>query len=477
MSGLDSWRRMTDLARAVALAAGLERHDGWTRARLAAWQRARLLRIVRHAAANVPLYRALYRGLDLGDALDPRQLPTIGKQRLMQQFDASVADPRLRRDALERHLAQASGDALYLGEYRVVATAGTSGLRGLFVYDRAAWRVVIANTLRWQRFAGIGPTLPRRTRICTIGADSAMHVTSRIPMSGNVGLFQLALVQANAPIAAQVATLNSFQPDVLLPYPSMAALLAREQLAGRLAIHPRVIATHSELLTPEMARIIEAAWGSRPLNHYGATEEPHVAIECTRHAGMHVLEDTSLVEPVDDDLRPVPPGQTATRWLLTNLYNFAQPLIRYEMTDVMRLSATPCPCGRPFGLIGEIGGRAEDLLHLPRSGGAGSVSVSPMLISLAIESFLGVREYAAEHDADGIRIRLVVPDPDARAQVQAELAARIRRDIVTQGAVPPDIQLSFLSGLDRSAERMGKHSVVGHSRRPPVAAPDSGASK
>ncbi len=467
MAGL---RRAADLLGGIILAARLARHDGWSRAQLAAHQRARCLRMAQYARVNIPLYRDLYHGAALDDSLDLRDLPPTSKAMLMERFEDSVADPALTRAKLEAHLRHAAGDGIYLGRYRVVATAGTSGLRGIFVYDRPAWQIVIANTLRWQRFAGIGPTLPRRTRICTIGADNPMHVTSRIPLSGDVGLFRLGFVEANQPIAQQVAALNTFQPDVLLPYPSIAALLAHEQIAGRLAIRPRVVATHSELLTPDMARVIAQAWGAPPLNHYGATEEPHVAIECSGHRGLHVLEDTSIVEVVDDDLRPVADGGMGTRWLLTNLYNFAQPLIRYEIADMLTLSRRPCGCGRPFALLDGIGGRAEDMLRLPRAEGGGEIALTPMIVSLAVESFLGVRDYAAEHDAGGIRIRLVVPDADARRAVADGLAAKLRADIARQGAAPPPITLEFAGMLDRAAQRMGKHSVVGR-RRPPAANP------
>ena len=100
----------------------------------------------------------------------------------MEHFETVVTDPRLRSAELEQHLSVAREDETYLSRYRVVATAGTSGLRGIFVYDRDAWRTVLANTIRWQRLTGITPRLPDRVRICTIGADSPMHVTSRIPL-------------------------------------------------------------------------------------------------------------------------------------------------------------------------------------------------------------------------------------------------------------------------------------------------------
>ena len=100
------------------------------------------------------------------------------------------------------------------------------------------------------------------------------------------------------------------------------------------------------------------------------------------------------------------------------------------------------------------------MLRLQRVDGTGEVAVAPMLISLAIESFPTVREYAAEHDAEGIHIRLVVPNADERPRIVSELRERLHADIARQGAVAPAITLSVVEALDRSAQRMGKLNVV-----------------
>ncbi len=465
MSAWQEFARTIDLAAGLLIAQRFAARDSWSRSRLFAYQAQAFRKIVRHAATASPFYRDLYRSIDLDGGFEPTHLPVINKRRLMDNFDSVVTDHRLRRLDLDRHLANAVRDEMLFGTYRIVATAGTTGLRGVFVYDRAAWRVILANTIRWQRFAGIVPRLHRRVRIASIGADNPMHLTSRIPMSGNVGLFHLLHLQATDPIDRLIRALTDFQPDVVLPYPSVAALLAREQLAGRFAIAPRVIATHSEMLTPEMARLIEQAWGIKPFNHYGLTEEPHIAADCARHAGLHLFEDTAMVEVVDDDLRPVPDGMPGTRYLLTNLYNRVQPLIRYEVTDMLCKVAQPCACGRPFTLIAGVGGRSEDMLRLPRADGRpGDAQVTPMVISLAIEAFLGVREYAAEHDAEGIKLRLVVPDGQERRRIAAELPARLNADIVRHNALPPPIAIEFVENLERSARRMGKISIVARRR-------------
>jgi phenylacetate-CoA ligase len=460
MAAGDLIRRVADLSWALLRAGQLNTHDSWPRPRLLAYQHARFLRLVRYAQVFSPFYADLYRGIEIDGALNVTRLPVVTKRLLMEHFETVVTDPRLRRAELERHLSVAREDESYLSRYRVVATAGTSGLRGIFVYDRDAWRTVLANTIRWQRLTGITPRLPDRIRICSIGADSPMHVTNRIPLSVNVGLFRLRHIEATEPISNQVEALNAFQPHALLPYPSIAALLAREQIAGRLAIRPEVVATHSELLTPEMSRLIEQAWGRIPYNHYGLTEEPHVGTDCSVHAGIHLFEDTCMLEVVNDEHQPLPDGVMGTRYLLTNLYNRTLPLIRYEVTDMLCRAAERCECGRPFALLQGIVGRAEDLLRLQRIDGTGEIAVAPMLISLAIESFPTVHEYAAEHDAEGIHIRLVVPNAGERPRIVSELPERLHADIARHGAVAPTITLSVVEALDRSAQRMGKLNVV-----------------
>ena len=182
--------RLTDVLRALWIARGLRSHDRWSRDRLAAHQRRRLVGLVEHAVARSPFYRELYRDQPR-EAIRLQDLPIVDKRTLMDNFDAVVTDPRLKLERLRQHLQTARGDDLYLGRYRVITTAGTSGLRGTFVYDRSAWSTVLANTMRWNRFAGITPRWPRRVRMCTIGADSPVHVSRRIPESGDVGLFKM----------------------------------------------------------------------------------------------------------------------------------------------------------------------------------------------------------------------------------------------------------------------------------------------
>jgi phenylacetate-coenzyme A ligase PaaK-like adenylate-forming protein len=289
-----------------------------------------------------------------------------------------------------------------------------------------------------------------------------MHVTQRIPESADVGLFKVLHLLATDPLPKLVDALNAFQPQVILPYPSVAALLAGEQIGGHLQIQPKVVATHSELLTTEMSRRIEAAWGITPFNHYGLTEEPHVGFDCAEHRGVHILEDLSIVEVVDENNQPVKPGVLGRKYLLTNLYNRVQPLIRYEVTDMLAKSTELCPCGRPFPLVTQIGGRSEDMLRL-RDRQGHEVAIPPMAMTLRIEALPGVSEYQAAHGPSGIHLK-IVPRPGAnRDELRAALADGITTAIEALGAVSPPVDVMFVDTVDRQQQRMGKIKLIGAS--------------
>jgi phenylacetate-CoA ligase len=116
-------------------------------------------------------------------------------------------------------------------------------------------------------------------------------------------------LSVETPLPELVAALNGYQPEAVIAYASVLGLLAEEQLEGRLAIQPRVTITTSEVLTEETSRRAESAWGSEPLNTYAATEAPGIAFTSLARVGMHVAEESVVVEVVHEIEREA--GQAA----------------------------------------------------------------------------------------------------------------------------------------------------------------------
>jgi phenylacetate-coenzyme A ligase PaaK-like adenylate-forming protein len=264
MTATDQAKRFADIAGALRAASELIGHDRWSAEELAAHQRRRLERLVRHAAASSRFYRERYAGLDPGDPVELQRLPVVDKATVMDRFDDLVTDRRLTLAAVEAHLDGLTRDELLLGRYRAMATGGSTGRKGVFVADRAEWRQYLAGFFRWNHYVGLAPRLPRRRRVASIAAARPLHMTYRMAASIDVGMYRVLRLEAATPLADMVQALNRYQPEFLYAYGSVLGLLAAEQLDGRLRIRPAVVASSGETHTDELRQAIRAAWGPAP---------------------------------------------------------------------------------------------------------------------------------------------------------------------------------------------------------------------
>jgi phenylacetate-CoA ligase len=427
--------------------------DRWSRDRLLAWQRERLRALLAHAVAASPYYRQVL-GADAA-AVPLAELPTLPKATLMDNFDRVVTDRRLRRADLEAHLAGPDASRPVLGRYRVFATAGTSGLRGLFVYSGEELMTWMATCLRGLAVWGVTPA----TRLAGIGSPSPLHISNQayaVLLAGRP--VAAPRVTVATPLAELVAALDAYRPQALTAYPSIAAELATEQLEGRLHITPTVVGTSSEVLTEDMRRRIRQAWGLEPFDFYGTTEAMVPAASRQGQVGMDILEDLVVLEVVDEHDRPVPPGQPGYKVLLTNLVNHVQPLIRYELSDSVTLAGGPNPLGLPYARIAAVDGRSDDILSLPAVGG-GQVAVHPVRLRAPFGTMPEVRQYQVLHDRAGLEVRLVL-GAGAPADTPARVRAALTRELRAAGAAPPPIRVTPVAGIEREASHGAKIKLV-----------------
>ena len=320
-------RHVADMAAALRLARAQMSRERGPRAELTRHQQQRLEVVIRHAATHSPFYRRYFAETGtLGDGpVELTRLPVLDKSLLMEHFDELVCDPRLRRDELLDWVGRTARDQPCLDRYRVMLTSGSSGRPGLFVYDAAGWRAIGAGLARGSTWLGLRPTLPRQ-RIAFVIAASPFHI-GRQAAAMPSGLHRVLILPVTLPLPRLVEALNKFQPSYLQAYPSAAMWLVDEQRAGRLRVSPRILVTAAELRTPEMTQRLQEVFGVRPFDLYGSSEGLF-GYECEYHQGIHLFEDTTLVENVDADGQPVPPGQPGARLLVTSLYNLVQPLLR-----------------------------------------------------------------------------------------------------------------------------------------------------
>jgi phenylacetate-coenzyme A ligase PaaK-like adenylate-forming protein len=429
------------------LEAELLERDSWGRDDLMAYQEERARALITHAVSKSPYYREAL-GADAAER-PLTELPTLSKATLMAEFDRIITDPRLRLADLQAHLGGPDPLQSFLGAYRVATTSGTTGRRSIVVFtveEAAAWRAVSGRPMMRM---GIG----LRPRFAALGSPSPVHVTRQVLVPPGV---PTPPVSAATPIAELIAALNAEQPELLLGAVGVWRALAEEQIAGRLRIAPKAAFFSSEAVTADVKRRVRQAWGIEPMSGYAATEAPAIATSSPEHAELEIADDVVVIEIVDDDGKPVAPGRPGAKVLLTNLINYAQPLIRYELTDSVVESPLPNPAGRPWRCLLSVDGRKADILYLRAPDGA-TVPVHPSVLASAIAPLAEIGEYAFVYDAQGLHAHIVLT-PGATADVVERLRIALIDAVASTGAVPPVVDVLPVPALQR--EPGGKLRLV-----------------
>jgi len=446
-------------ARVVWGRAVLRTHDHWRRDELLAYQARGLRELRGYAVARSPFYRELHRGLE--DA-PLSALPAVTKATLMDRFDDLVTDRDIRFADVEAYLARASATDLFRRRYRVTATGGTTGRRGVFLADPGEWRTVITSYARASDWAGAAASLRNRLRLASCGSRHPSHQSSIVGATAQSPLMPMIRFDASDPLHEVVPALNRYRPDILIGYPSVLCVLADEQQAGRLAIRPRAILPSAEVLTDEARARLRAAFGVAPTNVYAATETAGIASECPQ-GRMHAYEDLVIPEIVDEDNRPVLPGEHGAKLLVTVLSSRTQPLIRYEISDRVWVDDRACPDGRPYAVLGGIEGRQEEVLTLR------GVRVHPKVFDVALEKVDVTGWQVIETDGH-LRVLLAglamgIDDADVRERVASGLRA--------VGALDVPITVERVAKIPRTA--LGKAPLI-RRQADVVSPPDRAAS-
>jgi phenylacetate-CoA ligase len=422
-------------------------------AAIAARQSTRLARLREAAIRRSPFYRRGHHGL--ADA--PLQaLPPVQKTELMESFDDWVTDPRIHLSDLHGFLRdpQRIGDA-YAGSFVVWESSGSSGEPGVFVQDARAMAVYDAiESLRrstprpLQRFA-TAVTVERLRRLNPWVAQS---------------MRTFSILQ---PLSALSAQLEEWAPSVLATYPTAAALLADEAQHGRLRINPDEVWTGGETLTPAMRHLIESGLACSVRNSYGTSEFLPIAWECDE-GQLHVNADWVILEPVDAQMRPVLPGELGSTTLLTNLANFVQPLIRYDVGDQVRFTDQPCGCGSALPAV-EVHGRRDAVLQMRGAAGR-PITLLPLALTTVLEEQAGLYDFQLwQRDPTTLVLHVGTHGLTDAAAVQRACAA-LRGFAQQQGVI--DVRDFAEAGVLPARGRTGKAPrVVAAPGDKPAAAP------
>jgi phenylacetate-coenzyme A ligase PaaK-like adenylate-forming protein len=428
----DYWRWGVHVQRAWA--APLSGADGIARLR-----RRRLDELLVHAHAESAFYRRHHHE----HAAARRELSEyapVDKPTLMAHFDEWVTDPNLRYEAIEKFIRdpQRIGEP-YLGRYAVWTSSGSTGRPGVFVQDEEA--LAIYDALLSTRFPSSGAAVSPFQTLAT-GGRFAMIAALGGHFAGVVSWERLRreypwlravakTFSVLSPIRELVAQLNEFRPSVLASYPTTLLLLAREREAGRLRLQPRALWSGGETLAEVERAEIAKAFDCAVIDGYGASECLNIAYDCG-HGSLHLNSDWVILEPIDANGRPVPPGELSTSVLLTNLANRVQPLIRYDLGDSVRFRLQPCDCGSPFPAI-EVEGRRDDIVSFTNDDGE-TVPMPPLALATVVEEGAGVHRFQVLQTGERtLHVRFEPAHGERRDAVWARIEHCLRDYLARQG--------------------------------------------
>ena len=158
---------------------------------------------------------------------------------------------------------------------------------------------------------------------------------------------------------------------------------------------------------------------------------------------MHYSADWVIFEPVDEHYRLVPVGQPSYSLLVTNLANYIQPIIRYELGDSVTMLQGCCDCGSPFPYF-RVEGRTDEILSFPGQPGH-DVRLLPLALESIIEETPGLRRFQlVQTGARTLSLRVEAESGAETASVWAAAEAHLRSYLEDQGVVE--------IGIERSSE-------------------------
>ena len=364
-------------------------------------QTTKLRALVNHHAVNSPYFQNQLKasGAKPSDinAADMSKLPLLTRRDIQSAGE----------DFFARSVPESHGK---LGEVK------TSGSTGQFVKIKAT-DVVSQFFHAFNVQENIWHNRDLKMRMCVIKAGGTYAENSRKPnwglpyvAMGETGEVQL--IDITTDVEEQNKIIQEFQPEYLLTYPNnIRALLEIWQRDGN-APAIKHFKSVGETVSEELRDLVKTVLGIKVEDVYSSQEMGTIAQTCW-YGTYHTMDQNLIVEILDDDNQPVAQGETG-RVVITDLHNYASPMIRYEIGDYA-VRGSECQCGRGLQTLVKVRGRERNLIchadgsrHWPQVG----------MYQFDTLDFLVRRYQVVQHSLTDIEYRIVVDEPVSESQQQ-----------------------------------------------------------
>ena len=303
------------------------------------------LRVLAHGlAAAVPFFQKRLAAAslvpdDLGTPEGLARLPPLSREELV------AAGPEAFAAAVPR-------------DHDPISEAKTSGSTGAPVTVRRTSVTSLlwdALTIRDHLWRGID--FRQRVLANRFGVKEPLELPNwGPPVSALFPSAPLAALPLLGPVEALADRCLEFGAEILVVYPSVLdALLVHFRSLGTRPEGLRYVHTYAEPLAPALREAAASELGVTVWETYSCEEIGNIASLCPDGDANHVFAESVLVEILDDDDQPCEEGAIG-RVVVTDLHNFATPLVRYDLGDYAQ-AASQCSCRRGLPTIGRVLGR------------------------------------------------------------------------------------------------------------------------
>lgn len=401
--------------------------------RIRKYQTRKARQLVRFANAHSDFFKRHHSGFDLNDVWT---LPTVNKKIMMDNLTGYNTVGLTREEILDFCLeVEKSRDfSRRLKGLNIGMSSGTSGNKGVEIVTRAE-----ENYMKAALFARF--PFPKNEKV-----NLAFILRVSAP-AFSLGIFghKLTYISQLSPIEEIRRKLAELNPNVISAPPSMLKILAREVEKNNLDIRPRQLVSYAEVLYPDVRAYLERVFGCRVHEIYKCTEGP-IALSC-RCGSLHINEDIVAVETLNLNGSPTPPGEPCQKLIVTDLHKRSQPIIRYELNDIITISKEKCACGSAFRVIENIQGRADDVFWAKNSLTGEWQYIFPDYISRAIiTASEDIEEYQVlQNSPEEVVVRIQLREQLSPESFTGETAVRksIESVFANYHCVKPEVTILY----------------------------------
>lgn len=415
-----------------------EQSQWWSRERIEEQQLLSLRMLLEHAQRTCPYYSDQWSSMGL-DA---------GSVQSLEQF---AKWPLLTREAIRRNRLKMRTTAPVKRMSK--ATGGSSGEPLQFDLDSGSNDRRTAMTYRGYGWAGAAPGTKQLyiwgTAVGKLPAWKRLKVDLHHRFDRHLILSCFEFTPER--MRSHFDRMNRYQAEVIVAYTNPLYEFARFiQQNGLVPAKPRSIIVGAEKLHDFQRELIEEVFQAPIFETYGSREFMLIGAECDQHCGLHLSMENLLVEILNDDGSPTPQGQEGNI-VITDLYNYGMPFVRYVNGDRAVAGFENCRCGRGLPLLKKVVGRQLDTLDTPDGR-----KIPGEFFPHLIKEFPAVRRFQViQEKLDVITLKLVV-DGGLTLADREHLLTEVRKCTGTQ----VDIRLQMVDDIPLT--KAGKLKVVVH---------------